>query len=381
MIDRVKRSLRILYVDTENFWRGGQEQLYSLMVGIRQRGYGVELAAPVRSPLASRAREAGIPIHRFTQRSELSLQAFWRLAWILSPRKVDLLHFNTPRPVLAGKLAALIAGVPILVASRRVNFPLRTRFSRIKYNWLLDRVVTVSGSIKRTLVHDGVQPERVSVIYEGVDLESVDGLPPTSVLPVRSGLVVGVVAHLSPEKGHLTVLKAAARLREKFPDVTYVFVGGGERRPVLEEHARALNVADRVLFTGFRNDSDAMMREFDVFCLASLSEGLSSAILAAMARQLPVVATRVGGIPELVVDGSTGLLVPAGRPDLLAEALAKVLSSSSLRRRMREAGRRRVAEYFTLDRKLDETERLYLELVEIDRAETSGSAVRGQGPP
>jgi glycosyltransferase involved in cell wall biosynthesis len=178
---------------------------------------------------------------------------------------------------------------------------------------------------------------------------------------------VGVVAHLSPEKGHVTVLKAAARLRERFPDVTYVLVGGGERRQLLEERARALNVADRVLFTGFRKDSDAMMREFDVFCLASLSEGLSSAILAAMARPLPVVATRVGGIPELVVDGNTGLLVPAGRPDKLAEALAKVLSSSSLRRRMREAGRRRVAEYFTLDRKLDETERLYLELARLRR--------------
>lgn len=354
-------------MDTESFWRGGQEQLFSLMVGIRQRGYGVELAAPTGSPLASRAQEVGVTTHGFTQRSELSLRAAWRLARILGPGRVDVLHYNTPRPVLAGGLAAWISRVPILVASRRVNFPLRSRFSRVKYNCLLDRVVTVSGSIQRTLVQDGVRPERVSVIYEGVDLRSVDGQPSTSVLPVRSGLVVGVVAHLSPEKGHLTVLKAAARLRERFPDVTYVFVGGGERRQTLEERARALNVADRVLFTGFRTDSDAMMREFDVFCLASLSEGLSSAILAAMARPLPVVATRVGGIPELVVDGSTGLLVPAGRPDKLAEALSKVLSSSSLRRRMREAGRRRVAENFTLDRKLDETERLYLELAKMRR--------------
>ena len=368
----MKRPLRIVYVDTESFWRGGQEQLYSLMVGIRQRGYGVELAAPARSPLASRAHEAGIPVHSFTQRSELSLRAAWRLARILGSRKVDLLHFNTPRPVLAGKLAALVSGVPILVASRRVNFPLRTRFSRIKYNCLLDRIITVSRSIERTLVQDGVRPERVSVVYEGVDLQSVDGLPPAPVLPVRSGLVVGVVAHLSPEKGHVTVLKAAARLRERFPEVTYVFVGGGERRRVLEERARALNVVDRVLFTGFRSDSDALMREFDVFCLASLSEGLSSAILAAMARPLPVVATRVGGIPELVVDGNTGLLVPADRPDLLADALAKVLSSSSLRRRMRNAGRRRIARHFTLDRKLDETERLYLELANLRRPKHAG---------
>lgn len=365
MIDSVKRPLRILYVDTESFWRGGQEQLFSLMVGIRKRGYGVELAAPAGSPLAKRARDAGIATHNFTQRSELSLLAAWNLNRIMGSRRVDVLHYNTPRPILAGRLAAWISGVPILVASRRVNFPLRSRFSRIKYNRLLDRVVTVSGSIQRTLVQNGIRPERISVIYEGVDLPAIDGLPPTSVLPAHSGLVVGVVAHLSPEKGHVTVLKAAARLRERFPEVTYVFVGGGDRRQMLEERARALAIADRVLFTGFRKDSDAMMGEFDVFCLASLSEGLSSAILAAMAQPLPVVATRVGGIPELVVDGSTGLLVPAGRPDKLAEALAKVLSSSSLRRRMRAAGRRRVAEHFTLRRKLEETERLYLELAEL----------------
>ena len=368
MIVDVKRSLRILYLDTETFWRGGQEQLFSLMVGIRERGYAVELAAPLRSPLVNRAGEAGITTHNFSQRSELSLRAVWRLARILRLRKVDVIHYNTPRSLLAGKLAALLSGVSILVASRRVNFPLRFPFSRVKYNWFLDRVVTVSKSIQRTLVQGGVRPERVTVIYEGVDLPSIDQLPPTSVLPEKSGLVVGVVAHLSPEKGHLTVLKAAARLRERFPDVTYVFVGGGERRPMLEEWARALNVADRVLFTGFRKDSDAMMREFDVFCLASLSEGLSSARLAAMAQTLPVVATRVGGIPELVSDGSTGLLVPAGRPEELAEALARVLSSSSLRRRMRAAGRQRVARHFTLERKLDETERLYLELAKLRRS-------------
>lgn len=363
----MKRPLRILYLDTESFWRGGQEQLFSLMVGIRKRGYAVELAAPLRSPLASRAREAGITTHNFRQRSELSLRAAWRLARILGPGKVDVLHYNTPRPVLAGKLAALLSGVSVLIASRRVNFPLRSPFSRIKYNWFLDRVVTVSGSIRRTLVQGGVRPERVSVIYEGVDLRTIDRLPKTSVLPEKRGLVVGVVAHLSPEKGHVTLLKAAARLRKRFPDVTYVFVGGGERRQMLEEWGRALNVADRVLFTGFRKDSDAMMREFDIFCLPSLSEGLSSAILAAMAQQLPVVATQVGGIPELVSDGRTGLLVPAGRPEELAEALARVLSSSSLRRRMREAGRQRVALHFTLDGKLDETERLYLELAKLRR--------------
>ena len=127
MIDNVKRPLRILYVDTESFWRGGQEQLFSLMVGIRKRGHDVELAAPAGSPLANRTRDAGILTHSFTQRSELSLSAAWKLIRIMGSGRVDMLHYNTPRPVLAGKLAAMISGVSILVASRRVNFPLRSR--------------------------------------------------------------------------------------------------------------------------------------------------------------------------------------------------------------------------------------------------------------
>ena len=361
-INSVSTSLRILYVDTEEVWRGGQEQLFSLMRGMKCRGHAVELAAPPRSPLLNLARENGIPTHFFTQRRELSLMAVWNLKKILGIKKFDLLHFNTPRPIFAGGLAAFLSGVPVTVSSRRVNFPLRSFLSRFKYNWIHDNIVTVSTSIHQTLVQCGVQAKRISVIYEGLDLKWIDGLPPTGLLRQRSGLVVGTVAHLSPEKGHLTLLEAAARLRKRFPDVVYVFVGEGELKGELEDRAHDLGLSEQIVFTGFRKDCESLMREFDIFCLASVSEGLSSAILAAMARALPVVATRVGGIPELVQDGLTGLLVPPRRPDRLAEALDTLLSLSSLRSCMGLAGRKRIEENFTLDRKLDQTEELYLKL-------------------
>lgn len=356
-------GIRILYVDTEAVWRGGQEQLFGLMKGMKLRGHRVLLAAPPEAPLSHKAARLGIPVCPFRQRYELSVLAYRRFRKILTRHPVDILHFNTPRALLAGGLAARREAVPVCVASRRVNFPLRSRLSRFKYNRLLDRTLTVSESIQQTLLQGGVEPGRIQVIYEGVDLAWIDSLKAPAPLPARSRPWVGTVAHLSPEKGHRILLEALARLRHRWPEVTYVFVGNGDQKESLRALAQALEVARQVLFLGFRDDSEALMKQFDLFCLPSLSEGLSSAILAAMASELPVVATRVGGIPELVVDGETGLLVPAGQAEALAAALDCLLEDSELRRRMGQAGRRRVETCFTLERKLKETEKSYQELL------------------
>ena len=354
---------KILYVDTERVWRGGQEQLFTLMLGIKQRRHQVCLAAPADSPLSARAREKGIEIFPFRQRNELSLRAVLKLRNFLRNRDFDIVYVNTPRAIVSGGLASKLCGVPLRICSRRVNFPLRSPLSRLKYNWLQERVVTVSVSIRQTLIEGGVRPDLIQVIYEGLDLDWIDTHQGVSVVEAGQKLKVGTVAHLSPEKGHHVLLEAAARIVSRFPEVIFVLVGKGELMPQLQETIRELDIEDHVIFTGFRCDSEALMKEFDIFCLPSLSEGLSSAILVAMASSLPVVATQVGGIPELVVDGETGLLVPSNDADQLAAALIKVLGSEGVRRRMGQAGRRRVEQNFTLQRKLDQTEQLYLTLL------------------
>ena len=357
-----ERALRILYVDTEEFWRGGQEQLVTLMTGMKQRGHEVHLAAPHGSPLAQEALRRSIPAHPFRQRGEFSPLAPLSLLRMLRRRTPDIVHFNTPRPIIAGGLASFLGKAPLRVCSRRVNFPLRSKISYLKYNLFLEGIVTVSTSIQQTLIQHGVDSDRIKVIYEGVDVSWIDQIGASSLFSDGAGPIVGTVAHLSPEKGHGTVLKAAALLRSEFPEVTYVFVGDGPLKAELAAKAAGLGIRDRVVFTGFRSDSEALMKEFDIFCLASDSEGLSSAILAAMATPLPVVATNVGGIPELVIDGETGFLSPAGDPESLAARLRPLLLSEELRSKVRQAGRQRVERYFTLEKKLDETERLYLGL-------------------
>lgn len=356
-------SLKILYVDIEKVWRGGQEQLLTLMVGMKDRQHRVWLAAPPKSRLSKKAREIGIRTVPFNQRNELSLWAFFQLWNILRKTDCDIIHLNTSRTILCAGLASKLCGVPFQVCSRRVNFPLKSRFSRLKYNWMQDSVVTVSHSIRQTLIEGGIRPELINVIYEGVDLNWIDLLKPPPLAHAKNGLVVGTVAHLSPEKGHHTLLEAAAKVAYGFPDVVFVFVGAGHLRSELEKKVQELSIQEHVVFSGFRSDSEALMKNFDIFCLPSLSEGLSSAILVAMASRLPVVTTRVGGIPELVVDGETGILVPPNDAEQLAAALSKILGSRDLRQKMGNAGRRRVKETFTLKRKLDETEDLYSRLL------------------
>ncbi|HXK59606.1 MAG TPA: glycosyltransferase family 4 protein [Acidobacteriota bacterium] len=363
------KPLTLLYVDTEHFWRGGQEQLFSLMKGMKERNHTVCLAAPYKAPLSQRAREIGIVTYGFHQRNELSLRALLRLRQILRGRHFDVIHFNTPRPIVAGGLMAALAGVKVRISSRRVNFPLKSRFSRLKYNWLQDAIVTVSDTIRETLLAGGVSPSLVRVIYEGVDLHWIDRQQPPKERLGNGNLVVGTVAHLSQEKGHETLLKAAASLKSRFHNVTYLLVGDGELRSRLHQLTSQLRIETQVNFTGFRSDCEGLMKQFDVFCLPSRSEGLSSAILAAMANSLPVVATNVGGIPELVVDGETGILVEPDNPSELAAALSRLLASRELRRRLGQQGRRRIERHFTLQRKLDQTERLYRSLLASNHSE------------
>ncbi len=329
-----------------------------------QRGHEVWLAAPPRAPLAEKARGAGANLFPFQQRSEMSPVAAWRLLRFMRAHDFHVVHFNTQRPLLAGGLAAGVSGSRrALVCSRRVNFPLRTRFSRLKFNLFMDRVITVSRSIRDTLIHDGVRPSLVQVIYEGMDLQSVDSLPEPSFSVDRQQPVIGIVAHLSSEKGHSTLIKAVSLLLRSYPRLLLVIVGEGPLRTELEKQANTLGVGRNVVLLGFREDADSIMKSFDIFCLPSLSEGLSSAILAAMSNRLPVVATAVGGIPELVIDRETGLLVPPRDPPRLARALQELLDSPELRKRMGESGRRRMEAHFTLKEKIRNFERLYFELL------------------
>ncbi|MBI4456117.1 MAG: glycosyltransferase family 4 protein [Acidobacteria bacterium] len=350
--------MNVLFLDNETTWRGGQEQIFTLIRGLYERGIYVTLLAPKEAPLSQRVRKLGIAHFSGHWRGELSLWEIRTLRRILEDRQWDIVHFNTPCGIALAAFLSRRARVPVRILSRRVNFPLRGRISRWKYLYAADYIITVSSGIAATLVASGIPRDRVEVIYEGVDAVEVGSASCHRLYP-DSNIVIGCAASLSEEKGHTTLLAAFSRLVSQRPAARLVLLGDGPLRFSLEDQARKLSIAEVVQFLGFQERVASFLRGCDIFVLPSLSEGLSSAILTAMAASLPVVASDIGGIPELVQHGLTGLLVPPQRPQILADALQLLVDAPELRMRYGKAGRQRVLEHFTLDRKVMKTLRIY----------------------
>jgi glycosyltransferase involved in cell wall biosynthesis len=349
--------VNVLHVDSAAGWRGGQNQVLLTAKGMAARGHRVTLACRKGGALEARARDAGLDVRGLPLRGDLSLRASVGLAALLRRTRPDVLHVHDPHALAAGLLAARAAPPVPILATRRVDFPLRGRLSRWKYG-SCRRVIAVSRKIAGVLGADGLPADRIRVVYEGVpDRPALPGGREALLeMGVPAGCpVVGNVAALTDHKDHATLIEAAARVRQRLPEARFVCVGEGELRPRLQALCRERGLLDRWIFAGFRHDLDRLIPAFTVFCLSSHMEGLGTSLLDAMAFGRPVVATAAGGIPEAVEDGVTGRVVPIRDPAALAAALAETLGDPARARAMGDAGRRRFEERFTADRMVDET--------------------------
>jgi len=356
--------MSILFVDSERVWRGGQHQLLTLLGGLARRGHEVHLACHPKTQLEGQARECGARVHPFSIRSEISPAVTGKLLGLMRRIRPDIVAFNTPRAILPGIIASRLAGVPVRLVFRRVNFPLRrTAVTRLKYRWHIDCIVAISESIRHQLVTDGVPFSRIRLIYEGIDLEPYPEARTRSAGRPGRPTVLGTVAHLSPEKGQIHLVEAAALIPDVCSRMRFIIVGDGACRQQLEDGVQTRGLQPCFQFTGFQTETSSYFQSFDIFVLPSLSEGLSSSILSAMASSLPVIATDVGGIPELVRSEVNGLLVPPADPAALARAMERLASDPAEAEEMGRRGRRLVAEHFTLEHKILETEALCQELL------------------
>ena len=228
------------------------------------------------------------------------------------------------------------------------------------------------------LIQDGIPESRVSVVHEGIDLHRAEHARPADIhrelwLPHGAPLV-GNVAALVPHKGQRHLLDAAALVLQKVPDARFIIAGTGELEQSLTHHAHALNLDKHVFFTGFRPDVLSLHKAFDIFVMSSVTEGLGTSVLDAMACGRPVVSTRAGGLPEIVDHERTGLLVPLRDPSAMADAIVRLLTDDALRARYGAAGLQRIRERFNADRMVDETVEVYARAVGTPHA--AGSANR-----
>jgi glycosyltransferase involved in cell wall biosynthesis len=349
----------VLHVDTAATWRGGQNQVLLAAAGMAARGHAVAVACKAGGALEARARAASLDVHPLPFGGDFSPRAAFGLARLAARFRPDVVHAHDPHAVAA----TLVVRRP-RVASRRVDFPVRGFASRFKYARCA-RIVAVSRAVAEVLARDGVDKGRLRLVYEGVPDRSPrpDGRAALRALGVPEGaLVVGNVAALTDHKDHSTLLAAVARVVARVPRAFFVIVGDGERRAELEADAIARNLRAHVALAGFRDDLDALIPAFDVFCLSSKMEGLGTSLLDAMCFARPIVATAAGGIPEAVEDGVTGRVVPVQDSAALADALAATLADPGARARMGAAGRARYEARFSADRMVEATLAVYGEL-------------------
>ena len=359
-----------LHLDTARTWRGGQNQALLTVRGLKAIGQRVALVAHPDGELRKRADD--VEVFPLVPRSEVDLSAGWKLARLIGRLQPDVIHAHDPHGVaMAGMALSLEAAsrwkhgrkAPALIASRRVDFHLKgNAFSRWKYRQV-DAFICASDAIRQMLVGDGVSVDRAVTVHEGIDVDRIDAAPRVNVhealwLPHGAPLV-GNVAALVPHKGQRYLIEAAHLVVQKVPDARFVILGEGELREHLEHLVREHHLEKHVLLPGFRTDVIGCIKGFDLFVMSSVTEGLGTSLLDAMACRTAIVGTKAGGIPEVVAPGETGLLVEPRSAKGLADAIIRLLQDPALRRQMAEAGYARVRNRFTVERMVAETAAVY----------------------
>jgi L-malate glycosyltransferase len=354
-----------LHIDTARTWRGGQNQVLLTVLGLRALGHRSMLVAHAAGELRVRAKE-GLDLVPLAPMTEMDLSAAWKLSRLIKQLRPDVIHAHDPHGVAMAALALSMStqiDKPPLVASRRVDFHIKgNALSRWKYRQV-DCFICASAAIRDMVIADGVPSSRVFVVHEGIDLGHVEAAPPVNLhaelwLPHHAP-IVGNVAALVPHKGQRHLIEAAALVLKKMPDARFVIAGEGELRESLERQIRDHHLEKHVFLVGFRPDVLSVHKAFDIFVMSSVTEGLGTSLLDAMACGKPIVATTAGGMPEVVRNGETGLLVPPRDHEAMAAAIVKLLTDEPMRRAMGAAGEARVQEHFSAERMVQDTLAVY----------------------
>lgn len=364
------RPLRVLHIDTEKGWRGGEQQALYLAEGLKRRGVENVCVGQPGLPYVERCAAKGLAVEPIRSRGEADPTAVTRLRRLVRSWRPDVVHMHTSHAHTLGVLAARSAGVGRTVVSRRVDFTIyrnALRLSWLKYRFGVDRYVAISEGVRAQMLKDGIPAERIRIVHSGIDLTRFDGVKPHDYaaefgLP-RGAPVILDVAAFGWHKAQEVLVQATPAILAEAPQARVVFVGEGEEMEKVRAEAKRLGVDSRIIFTGFRTDVPSLLAGADVFVMCSVMEGLCTSLLDALALRRPAVGSAVGGIPEVLIDGVTGLTVPARDPAALSAAVLRVLHDRELSARLADAGRRHVEAKFTVDAMVEGTLAVYRELV------------------
>jgi glycosyltransferase involved in cell wall biosynthesis len=345
---------------------GTERQMVELATRLDPSRFRVHLACFHQRGRLLDSVPSRIPIREFPVNGFANPAAVGRLFQFASwCRSIDpaIVHTCDLYANIFGLPGAALAGVPVRIGNRREiltgdKSPAKLRTQRLAYR-AAHAVVANSSAARDQLEREGVPADKLRLITNGLDVRRFAPMPPGG--DIRR---IAMVANLRPEKGHDLLLAAAPRILARYPDASFTFIGEGSRREALETLTRALGITDRVHFMGESRDVAPILAKHDLFVLPSRSEAFPNALIEAMATALPVVATSVGGIPEVVRSGVNGRLVRPDDVDALADAVLALMDDPAAAAALGRAARADVERHYTIDRMVERFEQLYLAEIE-----------------
>jgi glycosyltransferase involved in cell wall biosynthesis len=367
MVPLSKKGIRVLYIHGVAQIGGAERELLTWLKVLDRTRFHPYIVCPSDGPLAFELSELEIPhISLYLPAWRKLLQVLYRpmailrLVRVMQRWNIDVLHVNDYWWAPIGVLASRLRGCPCLVHVRQ---EIETR--KVKQYWLdkASMVLPVSESIGNVIRDTGISEEKVQVLLSGISKKAAEPSPPSretsAILKKITGQpIIGTVANLFPRKGLEYLVQAVGNLKESFDNILLVIVGTGDAQyeSQLRKQIQDLNLTQHVLFTEFQEYPELFVSQFDVFVLPSIQEGFGIVLLEAMALGKPIVASHVGGIPEIVQHEKTGILVKAADVEELSKGVLTLLNDPNKRRKMGEQAQKRAAEYFSVERMM---ERLY----------------------
>jgi glycosyltransferase involved in cell wall biosynthesis len=349
-------AFRVVHVEMGRHWVGGPNQVLSLCRGLHHQGVDSWLLCPPESPLGAKAKSLGLNVRHIRAFGDMDPRLFLNIQKQLRVLRPDIVHLHSRRGADTwGAMAARAAGVRRVILSRRVDDPPGNGLiRRMKYGPWCDHIIAISEGIRQVLLQWGVPEDKVTCVRSAIDLTPYRRETDALSLRERFGIpsdapLVITMAQLIPRKGYRVLLEAIPQILRRVPEARFLFCGEGADRDALEQIIREKDLQHAVQLTGYITDTPSLLAAADVVAHPALREGLGIAILEAMGLGKPVVASAVGGIPEVIEAPRTGFLVPPGDATALAEALTHLLEDRELRRRISETAAERIQREFNVE--------------------------------
>ncbi|MBW7887275.1 MAG: glycosyltransferase family 4 protein [Bacteroidetes bacterium] len=359
--------MNILFISSIQMWGGGEVFLMDIMKGLRQKGHNVFLLCRQKTELAENAVSLGFDVTTIRIAGDFDPFVIWNAFRVMKKKHIDLICTNMDKDLRFGGLAAKLAGVKGIVPSREIDYPLKNTFRyKFFYKTIATQIIVNSLATKKTVLKSApwLDEKNISIIYKGISLEPYSAPLASNIktelhLP-DSAKIISFVGQLDERKGITYLLEAWKNIAAAVPDSVLLIIGKGKLQHSIETFIEENQLHHSIKLLGFRNDIPSILRQSFALTLPSLWEGFGYVLVEAMAAKIPTVATNTSSIPEIVINGITGILVEPKNSPQLADAFFELINSPVKASVMGNAGRMKMEQQFTIEKMVNAFEEVFL---------------------